>query len=413
MKVAIVSDLAAQGGAAIACNRLATALAGHGAEVRRYSFDHGSRPRLQDVEFAPQLFGRRAAGLVDVFSAFGIDSVAQALRSWDARRGLSAALTAWAPDIINLHNLHGFAADFHTAEDLVRIAPMVWTLHDMWSFTGRCSYAFACRRFEAGCTAECPTPDEYPALDRQRIAASWEKRAVFLREHRNVAAVTPSEWLAEEARRGLWRDHRIEVIPNSLDLAIYSPVDPTLARTALGLPQRDRQTFLFAAEYLIERRKGGPLAAAALLACRQEIEVWTLGHGDFGPLPPNIRSRSLGYIADERTKALVYSAADYLVHPAPIDNFPNTIAECLACGTPVIAFKTGGIPEMLSAPECGLLVDPIEAEALSKAINEAAAQPASSLDRRQSVRAAVAPLLEPGTQAAAYLALFRKLTPSK
>lgn len=409
MKVAIVSDHAAQGGAAIACNRLAAALAESGADVRRFSLDRGPRPTMSHgVEFASQPFGRRAAGLVDALHAFGFSKTSRALRLRDGLRGLSRAVADWQPDIVNLHNLHGFDSDFHTADSLAPIAPIVWTLHDMWSFTGRCSYSFECRRFERGCSAECPTPDEYPALERQHIAASWQKRAAFFKTHRNVAAVTPSRWLAEEARRGLWREHVVETIPYSLDLAVYAPIEPATARLALGLPPRDRPTFLFAAEYLKERRKGGPLATAALAACRSEIDVWTLGHGDFTSLPPNVRSRSLGYIGDERTKALIYSAADFLVHPAPTDNFPNTIVESLSCGTPVIGFNTGGVPEMLTTAESGSIVASLTAEALASAIESATAQPPTP-ERRQAIRAAAATLFAPERQAGAYLALFKKL----
>ena len=414
MKVAIISDHAAQGGAAIACNRLAAALAAHGAEVRRFSLDRGPRPKMpHGVDFASQPFGRRAAGVVDALQAFGFSKAARGLRLRDGRRGLFRAVAEWQPDIVNLHNLHGFDADFHTADSLAAIAPIVWTLHDMWSFTGRCSYSFECRRFERGCSAECPTPDEYPALGRQHIAASWEKRAAFFKTQRKVAAVTPSRWLAEEARRGLWREHVVETIPYSLDLAVYSPVDPAIARLALGLPPRDRPTFLFAAEYLKERRKGGPLATAALAACRSEIDVWTLGHGDFTALPPNVRTRSLGYIGDERTKALVYSAADFLVHPAPIDNFPNTIVESLSCGTPVIGFNTGGIPEMLTTAESGSIIASMTAEALASAIELAATQSPASPERRQAVRAAAAALFDPARQATSYLTLFHKLTDAR
>ncbi len=410
MRVAIVSDHAAQGGAAIACNRLAVALAQHGAEVRRYSLDRGARPKLaHGVEFAPQPFGRRAAGLVDGLAAFGFESAARSVRMRDGARGLSRAVAEWQPDVINLHNLHGFEAHFHTADAMAQIAPVVWTLHDMWSFTGRCSYAFDCTRFVSGCSAQCPTPDEYPALARGDIAAAWKKRADFLAAHPHVAAVTPSRWLADEARRGLWRDHVVEVIPNSLDPAVYSPVEQTLARAALGMLPRDRPTLLFAAEYLKERRKGGNLAAEALAACRGEIEVLTLGHGEFDFLPPNVRSRSLGYLADERTKALVYCAADFLVHPAPVDNFPNTIAECLSCGTPVIAFKTGGIPEMLTAEESGKIVEPIGAAPLGRAIEEMIALPPRTMARSLAVRATMATQLDPAQQAAAYLALFSRV----
>lgn len=409
MKVALVSDHASQGGAAIACNRLAVALAGHGATIARFSLDRGPRPRLgAGVEFAPQVAGRRATGVVQLLEGFGLSKSARSLRLRDAGRLLPRAVADWRPDVINLHNLHGFDACWHSVEALAEIAPIVWTLHDMWSFTGRCTYAYECRRFESGCTAECPTAGEYPALRPDLISAQWQQRARFFQRHTRVSAIAPSRWLADEARRGLWRNHRVEAIPNSLDLDTYAPIEADLARIALGLPPRDGPTLLFVADYLTERRKGGPLVAPALAACDREITVWTLGHGEFLGLPPNVRTRSLGYVSDERMKALIYAAADVLVHPAPVDNYPNTIAESLACGTPVVAFRTGGIPEMLVTEACGRLVDPIDAEALHRAIDGMLAITPLRWDQKIAIRNIAASFLSPHAQASAYLDFFAR-----
>ncbi len=410
MRIALVSDYATQGGAAIACNRLAVALAAQGATVARFSLDRGPRPWLgSGVAFAPQTSGRRAAGLVQVLEGFGLSRAARSLRLRDTGRLLPRALADWRPDIINLHNLHGFDGRWHSVEALARLAPIAWTLHDMWSFTGRCTYSYACRRFETGCTAECPTPGEYPALAPTLIGEQWAQRARFFEQHPQAAAIAPSHWLTDEARRGLWRNHRVEAIPNSLDLHTYAPIEQPLARTALGLPPRDRPTLLFVADYLTERRKGGALVASALAACGRDVAVWTLGHGEFSGLPPNVQCHSLGYVTDERMKALIFSAADVLVHPAPVDNFPNTIAESLACGTPVVAFHTGGIPEMLAAPNCGWLATEITADALGQGIALAIATLPLTHELRLAIRAVAAPVFDPERQARSYLELFEGL----
>src|SRR5262249_5214313 len=130
-------------------------------------------------------------------------------------------LTLARPDIINVHNLHG-AAPWGWGPRLVEVclefAPVVWTLHDMWSFTGRCAYSYDCEKFISGCDASCPTPDEEPKLPAERIHAAWEeRRALYARHVDDLVIVTPSRWLAEQARRGMFARHRIEVIPYGLE----------------------------------------------------------------------------------------------------------------------------------------------------------------------------------------------------
>ncbi len=411
MRIAIVNDYLSQGGAAIACHRLAVALAASGATIRRFALQRGRRPPTDGaVDFAPEPFGRRTAALIDSVAALGCEQGAETWRLHEAEKRLARSVAEWHPEIVNVHNLHGFSTRFHTAAILAELGPLVWTLHDMWSFTGRCAYSFDCRLFEAGCTAACPTPQEYPALEPQFIAGAWKRRADFFSAKQRLAAVTPSQWLAAEARRGLWQGHTVEAIPNSLDLEVLAPIDRATSRTALGLPPSQLPSVLIAAEYLNERRKGGDLIRSVLAACGKEIEVLTLGHGAPNNLPGNAHHRPLGYIDHERMKALVFSAADCLLHPARTDNYPNTVAESLACGTPVVAFRVGGIPEMLPAAECGLLAEPGDADSLGRAICETLTKTPLRFEERLAIRAAVTPLFDPMRQAAAYLELFRKVS---
>ena len=410
MKVAIVSDYVTQGGAAIACNRLATALVSQGAEVRRFALERGPRPTL--LPFAPEPYGRRAAAIIELSAAFNLKSGSQFLRAKEVERRVLRSVEDWQPDVINVHNLHAFSPGFFLVPQLARLAPLVWTLHDMWSFTGRCAYNDDCRQFETGCTSSCPTTSEYPALSNLEVAAEWERRARFIGSVSNVAAVSPSQWLAGEARRGLWRTSRVEVIPNSLDLTIFRPVDRTIARAALGLPVSSRPHLLIAADYLHERRKGGPLVSPALAACGQEITLLTLGHQAPVDVPSNVQCLHLGYITDERTKALVFSAADILLHPAPTDNLPNTVLEAIACGTPVIAFNTGGLPEMVRPSITGWLVESIYADHLGVRLSHVLDELASHVPPRAGIRAFAEGRYAPASQASAYLALFDSLCAS-
>lgn len=411
MRIAIVSDYISQGGAGIACNRLALALEVQGAEVRRFALERGPRPPIP--AFAPEPYGRRAAAIIELAAAFNIKKGSHLLRTWEVERRLQRTVGEWRPDMINVHNLHAFSPGFFLLPKLAQLAPLVWTLHDMWSFTGRCAYNDSCRQFETGCTASCPTASEYPALLNREVPVEWERRARFFGNTPRLAAVTPSNWLAAEARRGLWRKSRVEVIANSLDLSLFQPIEKTAARFALALPVSTRPHVLIAADYLHERRKGGPLVRPALEACGREITLLTLGNHAPKDLPSNVQCLHLGYISDDRAKALVYSAADLLMHPAPTDNLPNTVLESIACGTPVLAFRTGGLPDIVRPSITGWLVDTIDAgclgEKLSGVLNEIAAEP----PRRESIRAFAEANYAPTIQASAYLRLFASLCDSE
>lgn len=411
LKIAIVSDYVKQGGAAIACNRLAVSLADAGNEVRRFALERGPRPANShpQLTYVSEPFGRRAGAVIELASAFDCQVFSRFLRLKEVERRLVGALREWQPDIVNVHNLHAFSPQFSLVPKLAKLAPVVWTLHDMWSFTGRCAYSDNCRQFETGCTASCPTAFEYPAIPSALISSEWKNRERFFAINKRVTAVTPSQWLANEAGRGLWRKHRIEVIPYSLDLQLYQPIERNIARTALGLPETGRPYVLLAADYLSERRKGGAMISPALAACRHEITILTLGNHAPANLPPNAHLVHLGYISEERTKALVYSAADLLLHAAPTDNLPNTVIESLACGTPVLAFRTGGLPEMVLPSKTGWLVEELSEEALGKMLSIALDSIVEMAPPRVEIRSFAEENYSPAKQSTAYRRLFDSL----
>ena len=287
---------------------------------------------------------------------------------------LGGLLEKLRPDVINLHNLHG-GADWgwgpHLAAVCAEAAPVVWTLHDMWSFTGRCTYAYDCAKFGTGCDATCPTPHEAPRLAPERIAGAWDERRRLLAAHPGLVAVTPSRWLAAEAQRGLWVGHRVEMIPYGIPTDVFVPVPRDEARRRLNVPS-DAPVLLLAAFDLSEHRKGAELLPQLWrFVRRRPLTVLTMGHGRLAVADPQIRVCPLGWIADDSTKALVYSAADALLHPAPVDNFPNVLLEALACGTPAIGLPVGGVPELIRPGASGWLAAAVSAEALGRAIDAA------------------------------------------
>lgn len=407
MNILILSDLEATGGAAIACQRLTQGLISLGVQcVRAVGGMDGGAPAQEKFLLSP---GRRLEGVAGLAASLNLPGLARGLANGGARRQLRLALERLKPDAIHIHNLHKAGWDISLVEECARHAPVVWTLHDMWSMTGRCCYAYDCTKFVNGCDAACPTPDEYPALAPKRIAAAWAARKTVLESHRNIAAACPSCWMANEARQGIWKNNRVEVIANGLDLQVYKPADATSARAALGLDARI-PTVLVVADYLRERRKGGNLLDGVLAAAKaRPLQLMTLGHF---PPPidiPGVRHVHCGYISSDLMKTLVYSAADVLLHMAPVDNLPNTVAESIACGTPVVAYATGGVPEMVRPGETGWLAGEFAPEAFAAALDQALTTIEGGAWLRPACRQFAEVHFDQQRQAAQYLELFRSL----
>lgn len=368
MKIILLSDAETQGGAAIAASRLAVSLHESGHQVIRLVHQPDKENHYwETIQLDKKVFFFWRKIMRRLSNSIGTknDKIIVA-------KDLSIILGHLQPDVINFHNLHG-AAHFGWTVDLLdtasRYAPVVWTLHDMWSFTGRCAYNYTCRRFETGCNSSCPTPDEYPELPPQKIARVWNDRYKTLLRHMDVVAVTPSAWLASEARLGMWKSHPVEVIPNGLPLRIYDSLDRSLARRALQI-EPEGPVLLVASESLADRRKGMALFLESLkFIAQRPLTILTMGNSNLVINIPGIKVYPLGYISHERTKALVFNAADIFIHAAIADNLPNVVVESLACGTPVIGFSIGGMPEMVRENATGWLALDISALSLAKTIN--------------------------------------------
>jgi glycosyltransferase involved in cell wall biosynthesis len=416
MHIVMLSDAETEGGAAIAASRLAQGLVNAGQKVTRLVAIADGKQHIWKTRSLitpyPASLGRRAIRRL---------LPAGRRESLDERRlnnSLSSLLEVLSPDVVNVHNLHKVTNEKWSAElvgNCARHAPTVWTLHDMWSFTGRCAYSYDCRKFLVGCDAACPTPQEHPPLAPDKIAPAWNKRRQMLSSNPNLLAVAPSKWLAREAKDGLWAGHRVEVIPYGLPLDVYTPVDRALAREALGI-NTPGPVLMIAAQFLGERRKGGEILEGALSAlARRPLTVLTLGSeltlgsASQGFRAEGVHVHQLGYVDHERTKVLAYSAADIFVHPAPVDNLPNVVLEALACGTPVVGFAIGGVPDMVRRGQTGWLCDSVSPMAMAATLEEALRDLDSGLELRASCRSVAETEYDSSLQARRYVALFESL----
>jgi glycosyltransferase involved in cell wall biosynthesis len=281
-------------------------------------------------------------------------------------------IQALQPDIINLHWI---GAGFIRPQTIARLRqPLVWTLHDMWALTGGCHYSGACDRYQGRCGA-CPSLQSHSDADVTRW--QWQAKAKAW-SVANLTIVAPSEWLGKcAAASSLLGNHRIEVIPNGLDLQVYRPIPQAIARDLMRLPM-DKKLLLFGAmNATSDPRKGFQLLQPAMQQLSQAgwgdrmhpLELVVLGaNAPAQPLDLGFKIHYLGKLGDDLALAAAYSAVDAVVIPSLQDNLPNVVMEAMACGTPCIGFNLGGLPDMINHQTNGYLVRPLEVEDLAMGI---------------------------------------------
>lgn len=275
--------------------------------------------------------------------------------------GLASEIAEMNPDIVHLFWLN---AGFFRIETLKNIRqPIVWTLHDMWPLTGGCHYDEECGRFQTSC-GNCPQLNSEKERDLSRRV--WARKKESWREA-NMVVVATSQWLAQMARSSsLLGARRIEVIPNGIDVDVYKPIDKATARAAYNLP-KEKCLILFSAFGAIsDKRKGNHFLMEALkgllnTSLRDRIELVLVGASEPAQIPDfGFKVHYMGQLKDEVSQVLLYSAADVVVAPSVQENLSNTVMESLACGTPVVAFNIGGMPDMIEHRRNGYLAAPFD-----------------------------------------------------
>jgi glycosyltransferase involved in cell wall biosynthesis len=243
---------------------------------------------------------------------------------------------------------------------------LVWTLHDMWAFTGGCHITGDCSRFQQQC-GECPKLKLGGKYDLSHINWSFKRR--HLRQA-DVTFTAPSRWLAERARSSsLLADKRVEVIPNGLDTSRFSPLERNEARQKLGLSLDQKVVLYGAASALTDHNKGFDLLEKAMRRLFSSPDFDALlcvfgASGDERATDPGGPIRFLDYLNDQQLQ-LAYSAADVMVVPSRQEAFGLTAIEAMSCATPVVAFDLGGPRDIVLHEETGFLATPFDTEELA------------------------------------------------
>ena len=370
MKVLIVSTRDKVGGAARAAFRLFQGLERIGVDAHMLVLSKTSdEPAVQGPR------SKKDVALAKLYPSLnGI--VLNMLYGNKKRRTFSGSITTYDlsrkineinPDIVNLH----WVGDgFLRIEDLKKIhKPIVWSLHDMWPFTGGCHYDLECGKYRQSCGA-CPALGSHKERDMSRWVFNRKKKTFAALDHLTIVGL--SQWLGScAAESSLLKDKRIEILPNGIDTAIFKPVDKVTARKMLNLPL-DKKLVLFGAMNPQASSIKGYHHLVDALQCVRHEQLNFVIFGTSHPqkhLELKHETHYLGKFADDLSLAVVYSAADVVVVPSIQENLSNVIMEALACSTPVTAFDIGGNSDMIVHQQNGYLAKPFQTEDLASGID--------------------------------------------
>jgi len=366
MKVTLINTSDAGGGAPAACMRLLKALRQNKADARllvqEKHTDDDSVTTIANSPFAKLMAMYRNLRERLPFIVFDAENRSVRFAFSTAKTGTDISTHKLVKDADVLH-LHWINQGFQSINNLIRLSrlgkPVVWTLHDMWAFTGGCHYAGDCDHFTHQC-GHCWMLKKPRARDISN--KGWKRKMHLFSDKDSIVFITCSNWLAGVARKSsLLEGYRIEAIPNPIDTNIFAPQNDKVDRIKWTLPA-DKKIILFGAANIADRRKGLIYLVEALELLKKEygteVEIVIFGKNkafDMDLLPYKVHQ--MGVVTSQDKLAELYSLADVFVTPAVEDNLPNTVMEALSCGTPVVAFNTGGIPDMVDHLKNGYLAE--------------------------------------------------------
>lgn len=284
------------------------------------------------------------------------------------------------PDVVQLHNIHDHYLNYRLLFEYLNKTDIkvVWTLHDCWAFTGHCFHFVTkdCEKWKNGCF-ECPLKNEYPKTFLDRSKKHWSLKKELFAGCKNLTIVPVSDWLANFVKESFLKEKRIHVIKNGVDLNIFKPT------TSLYLSEPNRKFKILAVSSVWYPDKGElDIYKLREMLSEDQFEITMVGLSavQYKKLPK-------GIIGIQRTQNLqelvkLYSDADVLINPTYADTFPTVNLEALACGTPVITYRTGGSPEAIDE-KTGVVVGQGDVDGLAEAIRMMKEKPLSSTDCRK------------------------------
>ena len=266
------------------------------------------------------------------------------------------------PDIIHIHNLHNCYINLPMLFKYIKKnnKRVIWTLHDCWSFTGQCPYfsLIGCEKWKTGCH-DCEQINRYPSSKVDRTSKMWSLKRGWFTGVKDLTIVTPSEWLAGLVRQSYLKDYPVKVIYNGIDLRVFKPTESDF-RKKNGLEDK---YILIGVASVWEKRKGIDVFIELAKRLDDKYKIVLVGTNEKVDemLPDNIIS--IHRTSNQKELAELYTASDLFVNPTREEVFGLVNAEALACGTPVLTYKTGGSPEVIDG-KSGYVIDNEDIDAL-------------------------------------------------
>ena len=358
MKVLIINSVFKKGSTGRICYGIAKTVIDNGGEcVVCYGRDY-----VSDSEIPTYKIGNGFS--VKLHGALSRITDRQGFYSNIATQKLIRFIKSYNPDVINLHNLHGYYLNVKKLFAFLKKADVkvVWTLHDCWAFTGHCAYFDYCNcdKWKSLCN-NCPNKKQYPkSLLFDNSKSNYKKKKKIFTGVNNLTLVTPSVWLKGLVENSFLSEYKTVVINNGIDLNTFKPTESNY-RKENGLEDKK---VIFASASVWEDRKGFKFVKEISKTLPEEYKVVVCGATD--DMVKDTAMLSVKRTDSVSKLAELYSMADVFINPTLEDNFPSSNIESLACGTPVITFDTGGSGESING--AGLVIKDKTAEGLKDAI---------------------------------------------
>lgn len=294
------------------------------------------------------------------------------LASKRATRQFIKKIEELKPDIIHIHNIHGYFLNYQLLFDYLSKCdiPVVWTVHDCWLYTGHCYYySFAgCDKWQTGCN-HCPQQRKFPAsLWRDRSSQNFEdKKAAFTSMPKELFTIVPvSEWIGNEMQRSFFKGYNFRVIHNGINTEVFKVYDAEQIKEKYNLTG-SRILLGVASIWSEEKGLDDFIKLSAMLNDDERIVLVGVDEKTQNSLPANIvgirRTENIQQLAE------LYSAAEAFVNPTWQDNYPTVNLEAIACGTPVVTYRTGGSVEAVTV-HTGMVVEQGDVKGLLTAVRE-------------------------------------------
>jgi glycosyltransferase involved in cell wall biosynthesis len=412
MKVLHVSVSDLEGGAARAAYRLMQAQRTMGVDARLLVQDQrSSHPAVSGPTALTQRIMARARPILDQYPVRRYRNKGKGLFSpaWFPFSTVADTLQASDADVVHLHWIN---AGMLRPEDLRKVRkPMVWSMHDMWPFTGGCHYDEECGRWAQGC-GSCPVLGSSNPGDSSR-KVFLRKRKAYAELRQRTVVVGLSSWMAGlAARSALFDGFRVECLHNPIDTEVWKPVDTAVARNLMGLPQ-DAPILIFGAMGGgSDPRKGFDLLLAALQRLKDRVPALQLvvfGQEDpGGSAQLGFPMHYTGHLHDDLSLRIAYAAADAVVVPSRQEAFGQTASEAHACGTPAVAFDNSGVTDIIVHQRTGYLAKAFDVDDLAQGMHWVL-EPGRRQELRTNARAHAERMFGYGPVAKGYTELYTAL----